>query len=156
MEEDCRMATKDLENFLREIQNGHSRAVDVEGTKREWLGGIEKLYAQIEQWLDPLRRQGLVKVARTDFTIREETLGTYSAPGLEIEAGGRKISVEPIARVVFGGSGRVDMGHGPLSRVLIRAPKETGEWIISARSPSDGGRELNEDTFSEALQSLLA
>jgi hypothetical protein len=150
------MATKDLEQFLRQIQAGRAPSLDVEGAKVEWIDGIKKLYKRISGWLEPLRKQGLVTVTPTELTIREESLGVYSAPGLEIAAGGRKVVLEPIARVVFGGSGRVDMGHGPHSRVLIRELTETEKWIVSARSPNDGGRELTEETFSDALQALLS
>jgi hypothetical protein len=150
------MATKDLEQFLREIQSGRSTSPDLEAVKSEWLNGLSALYAQISAWLEPLQKEGLVKVTQKQMTIREESLGVYEAPALEVEAGGRKVFLEPIARMVFGGSGRVDMGHGPLSRVLIREPKETGHWVISAGSPSDGVQELSEKTFSDALKHLLS
>jgi len=150
------MATKDLEKFLRQIQSGKGRGFDVEESKREWLRAIDSLLERISGWLEPVAQKGLVKLHRNKVTISEDSLGVYEAPCLEIEAVGRRVVLEPVARVVFGGAGRIDMGHGRLARVLIREPNENNRWLISSAYTKGEGAVLTDETFTEALQSLLS
>ncbi len=149
------MATERLTDFLRRHQRDNtSKSMDLGKTKAEWLAAINDLLDQISTWLKPAADEGLLKLARGEIVVREEALGVYQAPVLQIQSGVRVVSVEPIARVVFGGTGRIDMGHGPKSRVLIRTRQN--KWMLSTPDPKDKGRELTEETLSEALQFLLS
>jgi hypothetical protein len=143
------MSAAKLKEFLLRQQ-----AVAPSELRNEWTSALVVLFDQMRAWLKPAQDEKLLDVERRLITINEPSLGTYEAFSLLIRAGGREVDVQPVARVVFGGSGRVDMGSGPRMHVIMRTP-DKGQWLISTSDPKDEGQPLTEETFTAALQYLL-
>jgi hypothetical protein len=144
------MGAAQLTEFLR-----RQRSVPPSDVKDEWTKALTGLFDQMRAWLKPAQDEKLLNVEAPMMTINEPSLGTYDAISLRILAGARVVDVQPVARVVFGGSGRVDMGSGPRMRVIMRTPDKS-QWLVSTSDPKDEGELLTEETFTEALQYLLA
>ena len=85
----------------------------------------------------------------------EDLLGTYEAPTLIIQTGGRSAMLEPVARVVMGAAGRVDLYAYPtLFRVMLLRSADTGEWRIRTDSGIFLRDRWGKDTFVQLVQDL--
>lgn len=118
--------------------------------KSEWLDAVNQLVVQIEGWA---KKQGWAS-HRGTLSISEPGLGTYEVPMLTVEIPGGEVYVKPIARVVGGGDGRVDIQAFPtLSRVKLL--RKADEWVIitdsNVRLRADWTQELFADLACEMV-----
>jgi hypothetical protein len=133
-----------------------------EEQKRAWLGAVRDLYTQIEGWLGPAVREGVVKIMRSESERTDEELGSYLAPLLEIRSAGLLVRIEPVGpgvtdvvsaggKRLVGLRGRVDLVCGPVRVPLARG--SSGQWqAVPMRGEP---RDLTEDTFAELLGEVL-
>jgi hypothetical protein len=130
--------------------------------KREWLSALDQLFRDIEGWVQPAVREGVLKTSRSEVEIDEPDLGSYVAPLLEIRAGGLLIRLEPVGvRVVgvvasgghrlIGLRGRVDLVCGPIKVPLVRGTGGTWKALPMRGEPCD----LTEESFAEILGEVL-
>ncbi|HEX3905444.1 MAG TPA: hypothetical protein VH853_21655 [Polyangia bacterium] len=167
------MSSPKLTEFLRQHRDDQQSSAEVQRLlKEEWVRAVNDLLNDVTNWLKPQEAEGLLKVTRVeDVTLQEDRLGIYKVPALEIQVGARAISVLPIARLIFGGAGRVDLAYGPRVKILLRTdptakvvhspddgPRKAGPltWMISGTDPRDRGTELTEESLSDAIQFLLS
>lgn len=120
----------------------------------EWIRAVHDLIEMVQGWLRVEREGGLLDLVPKEVVVDEERLGSYRLPALDIKAAGRVVALEPIARIIIGGLGRVDLVCGPKRLLLVRNAQK--QWFISSHEPRDNGHELNEHTFSEALKLMLS
>ena len=139
--------------------------VDWEQRKRKWLAVLDLLLQDIET---NLVTAGVppTQIRSKTYPIREEKLGHYEARGLEVEIGIDTVKFEPIASVIIGGYGRVDVAgpHGevkliaqdsdPFRDLADRTPAHEREWIWSAYA--DGARREGFRLDSAGLAKVLA
>jgi hypothetical protein len=91
----------------------------------EWLSAVDALRQQVRGWAE---QQGW-KVTQTESVVDEEELGTYKVPVLEIDAPEGQLILRPVARLVLGAVGRVDLSVWPracpadqaLSQMIMQA-----------------------------------
>lgn len=150
-----------LLGFLRDTKKAaDSGAFDVDKMKKDWLAEVATLMTTLREFLKPAEEQGLLKVEPFEEFIREERLGDYKAEGLRIIAPNqREVRVHVRGRHIVGAMGRVDLGSGPKTAMLVQpAP---GKWLL--RWSPQGSRELvsppvplDSNAFSEALLNLLS
>jgi hypothetical protein len=113
--QECPMA--DLKDFVQQEMKRQQRAQTVDWSKRKarWLEELEKIFGSIREFLVAA---GLPQeqIEQTTASITEDTLGTYSAPALRLRlpAGGQ-VDFKPVASVIVGGFGRIDV-TGPTGR----------------------------------------
>ena len=92
---------------------------------------------------------------RTSHQLTEEKIGTYDAPGLEIETKGQVVVLEPVGTIVVGARGRVDafrQGNRQRSVMLMLTSPDVWElWTTR-----DNRRPLTSSTFQALLDDLLA
>ncbi len=86
-----------------------------ETQRDDFLNALNTLFAQIQEWLQPLANQGLVTFATSQVLLNEMHIGRYHAPLLIIQSGGQAVHFEPVWTEIIGASGRVDMK--PISRL---------------------------------------
>jgi len=147
----------DLVGFLKEQKEQEGReGFDRDG--REWMTDVLNLIRQIEGWLSEPAKQQLVNLEEFGFAAHEEPLGEQHLTGLKIHAPkGRLIIVQPVARFVIGGEGRVDLLSGPRRVSLLRTKERT--WLVARSEPNQVAyhvEPLDEALFSEILKDLLA
>lgn len=133
-----------------------------EEQKREWLSALDRFFAEIEAWLGPAVREGVLRTSRSETEIIEPDLGDYRAPILEIRDDRLTVRLEPVGasvtRVVASGGlrhiglrGRVDLVCGPIRIPLVRA--SSGAWrALPLRGEP---RDLTEESFAEILSEVL-
>lgn len=144
-----------LLGFLRDTKKQES-AVDYAKTLVEWKTALSDLMAKLTAYVAPATKEKLLELTVDEVPIREEQLGEYKVPRMTIKAPNhRSVEVLPRARYVIGGKGRVDLGSGPKTAMLIW---NGDAWSFSWRTPGPRGwssAPLSEESFSEALLNLL-
>ncbi len=144
----------DLVEFFRKKKESVAQLeLDKEKMLQEWLDALKKLFDQFEKWLEPATNEGLA-VKPYHKEIAEEDLGMYQAPALEVSFGLRKVRIEPIARLIIGGAGRVDVDSWRGIFKLIRSAPQ-GEWYLVRKSLAE--REpLDERVFTNLIKEIFA
>ena len=128
-------------------------STDAARIKEEWLQELDKLMDTIDQWLRPSVEAGL-KVTKATVPISEERLGTYIAPKRVIEFTGRRVEVEPKARVIVGGHGRVDVRSSVGTAFLIFSKPE-GLWFIVKDRDWTNRETFTQDSFERLMEAFL-
>jgi hypothetical protein len=149
------MAGQSLSEFLRQQKDQQQQSnMSAAEVRAEWVEAVRNLVELVQAWLRLERADGLLDLAVTQAQVDEERLGSYEVPVLEITAAGKVVTMQPVARIIIGGLGRVDLVCGPKRRLLVRNAEKL--WFVSSREPRDKGQELNEGTFKETMKLLLS
>ncbi len=145
-----------------------SQSADWSQRKAKWLSVLQQLTGQIRTLLIAagVPEQDIVV---TQHQITEETLGSYAAPGLQLHIGTATVQFVPVASVIIGGGGRVDV-TGPRGEVKLIAddgqaldapedaePAHERAWVWSAypdKSRRSGFR-LDDDGLAKLLGLVL-
>ena len=158
------------EQKKRESEN----VVDWDERKRWWQLRVSKLLDQVDEWLAPLISSNTIIFTRPTIACTEETLGTYSIESGLIQLGRDSLKLKPVASVILGGFGRVDV-DGPNGRAMfILSSKDSDiprdqlhdrtkrdqlrdstEWFISHPSERTKLRPLTQDSFENLFSDLL-
>ena len=171
---------KDFDDFL-ERQQSKPAQVETGDILSEWKKSIDDLYEDIYGFLSAYISEKKVTTSLSDIPIHEERLGNYSLKQLLIKVGGEEVVLRPIARLVIGSMGRVDVigsrgrtrlvrlfasatarnmiqvnvrvaGRAvPEPRLSPKAPDEPVVWRLVASPPNLKFLELNRDSFLTAL-----
>src|SRR5205823_1345349 len=114
-------------------------------TERErWTQTVQSLCDQVTAWSES---QGW-QVARKEMEITEELLGAYAVPMLVIQTSHGALMLEPVARLVMGAQGRIDLYAYPtLFRVMLLRNSRDGRWMIRTDSGIFLRQPWNEETF---------
>ncbi|KIQ37341.1 MULTISPECIES: hypothetical protein [Pseudomonas syringae group] len=131
----------------------------------EWQRSLQKLFAQLEEWLSPLVSAGVASVKASLTKKKDESPGlgvflTYDAPVLILEINHKTVLIEPIGLFVSGTDGRVVIVGDDKRFLLSRTLKPTESWDISTYlSPFDTTpsvqRSLSEDSLAQAFANFL-
>ena len=161
------MENESLEIFLRR-KNAESeskrKAIDWEGRKQQWLAWVDKLYGEINDWLNPLKHDGVVKINYENTTIKEDYIGSYLVENMTITVGAEYVSLKPKGIVLVNSWGRVDMMGDDGSVMFILIEKEDDvkvtdmsklQWHIAVRTPAVKYWQLTKDSFTDALKQVM-
>jgi hypothetical protein len=135
-----------------------ANAPDLDEARRLWLDDLQRLMADLHDWLRVAEGEGLLQIVHEGTTVEEAKYRTYDAPAMIITAPGRGVHVHPVGLDIAGCAGRVDLDCGPRKVRLLRQGDRS--WVI-ARS-SRGSRltleheALDAQSFAAALDDLLA
>ena len=77
--------------------------------KEEWIKTVNNLFQNIDTWVAEDVREGLLEVKKQNVKIEEEGIGTYKIQSITLKAGRDMVEIRPIARIILGGKGRVDL-----------------------------------------------
>ena len=70
--------------------------------RAEWVGAVDRLLRQIEEWVRDADPKNLLHVERTVQEHREAGLGYYQVPALLVRFGTTRVEITPWARNVAG------------------------------------------------------
>jgi hypothetical protein len=154
-----------LKEFLAgEAEKLRSEQGEAMTERQEWIAAVDRLLAQIKDWLQEADPEQILLIQETTHKLRERMIGTYEIHGLSIGLGLREIRVEPVARSVAGpmsptgtirAYGRVDMKNGLEKYMLFRTdPAADGTWIM-IRQEGYRTQPFNRESFESACISLL-
>ena len=180
------MGKKDLQAFIAAKKKKSKKTKEINWTKKkdDWLTKLNKLYTDIEFWLNDLE-QDVVSIKSVDKEINEEYIGIYTAKKMILRIADEQIVLDPVGTLLIGAAGRVDMTgkNGQVKLVLVPASatgvqikvqiKTEGEsegdieknkdgngqeemvWKIATPPPSIKYIELDSDSFSDALLEVI-
>ncbi|MCC6465332.1 MAG: hypothetical protein IT463_08350 [Planctomycetes bacterium] len=124
--------------------------------RSQWIAELKSLFDKFDGWLKPLMEKGLIRVEESSQQIQESDLDPYDAPVRKlITPTGAKLHIQPVARVVFEGQGRVDFLAGGRTAMLIKDPKRGWCFVLGSRTIR-AFEELTEDSFFQYVMQLLS
>lgn len=156
-----------LVELARQKQKNDVRSAEnIDRVIQLWREEILSLSSAIEQWVEPLRLEGMIEITRSDIPVREELSTeisrTYTARQLTLRIANKVIDVVPVARFCIGSHGRVDLeGFKKWERVYLTrtAEADSAKWqLVRKEYQAINGPEretFNEDSFAKLLQSLF-
>jgi hypothetical protein len=162
------MPMSTLKDFLAE-QAEKLKDTQQEAARRrdEWVASVNRLNEHIRGWLRSSDPEQILEVCEEPHEIREQGIGTYTAPGLVIALGARIVRVVPIARNVVGplsetgavhvirAYGRVDLTDGLSKYLMYRVEKEPEDRWSIIEEDRYRLESLDQRAFEAALQGLL-
>jgi len=179
------MGKKDLQAFIAAKKKSEkTKEIDWAKKKDDWLEKLNKLYTNIESWLNDLE-QDVVSIKYTDKEINEEHIGMYSARKMVLRIADEQVVLDPVGTLLIGAAGRVDMigkngkvkfvlvpesSKGIQIKVTVKAEvepekrdeedkqdtiKEDWVWKIATPPPSIKYIEIDSDSFSDALLEVI-
>jgi len=143
-----------LADYLRSKREEQELTVtNAAEVREEWLRHLEELMASIDRWLEPATREGL-KLTKGSVEKSEKLLGNYTAPCRLVEFAGRRIEIQPRARMIVGGNGRVDVSSTVGRAFLIFSTPER-RWFIVRERDWASREPLTEETFEQLIEAFL-
>ena len=124
------------------------------GKRREnWLYAVAALHQEVKHWVS---EQPDWTVIESETEILEDgAKSAYTLPVLEITGPQGTVILEPIAALVSGAQGRVDLyGWPSLYRVMLLL-QPNGRWVVRTDSGLDWPHNWSKDTFFELAKGLL-
>lgn len=149
-------ASESLKQLLKERKERDERAgagIDWEVRKRERLQKIEELYADIESWLAPAAKEGIIRISRSPCDLSDPHLGDYTVETLAIHVGSTTIEFRPVGQLVVGATARVDVRCA--GDVQTMAHFAGQGWKFLVRGAGVKTLPVNEDSFADFLKHLL-
>lgn len=125
------MALRDLVAHLSQGTQSMTR----DELREEWQRAVDTFYDRVEKIICPLIDEHFVSTERDYIEITEPRIGTYSILQLAIYSGPKSITFRPIARIVAGATGRIDVygQHENIGYRLLRMGFDQSEiWNIVA------------------------
>ena|SRR5437016_9627317 len=123
-----------------------------------WTKDLNTFLEKVEAWARDLGW----KTERTSKDVEEEPLGKYSAPVLVVyPSAGKRLTLEPTARIVTGAPGRIDLYAWPtLYRVmLLRKGKDespSDDWDVRTESGYTLPNAFSKELFHDLADQMLA
>ncbi|MBF9000480.1 hypothetical protein [Vibrio nitrifigilis] len=147
------MSFRDLENFEKKLQK------DIESGKaqtKEYANNVDKLYAEVRQWVKPLEKSGKLKLNQVDETLSELDVTDYHLNALELIAGKKLAFLNPKgvsakASITHKGVVNLEGEGGSPSFTIALAPN--GTWKVE--SEKGQFEELNEQQFTALLKKVV-
>jgi len=159
--------TTSLGEFLREKAAKYEAEIGAgKALIEDWQAAVDRLFTQLRAWLKESDPSGIIEVESGQLKVREQGLGRYEIPRLNLYAFGKWIGIIPKARLTVGtaspprrdvpqrAAGRVDITDEVLRYVLYRF-SESGQdtWLID--DLHSGAKPLDKNAFEKALMSYL-
>ncbi|MDB5073283.1 MAG: hypothetical protein JWM87_4394 [Candidatus Eremiobacteraeota bacterium] len=149
--------------------------MDQDARRQQFLGRLSELLSDLRTWAAADPR---LTAALREFAI-DDPFGHYTAPGLEITITGERLaSVVPVAAVVIGAEGRVDV-KGPIDQaamLYLSGPGRTETtiegvsafrrdlfagfeaagwyWMLDSFTPHRAVRRIDADAFRDIVLSV--
>jgi hypothetical protein len=157
-----------LKEFLAgEAEKLRTEQSEAMKTRDEWISSVDRLFAQIKDWLQQADEGRILMIQEASFPISEQGIGTYEIPSLTMGVGMREVRVRPVARFVAAplrssgtiyiprAYGRVDMSNGLDKFMIFRTEKDPiDHWTITGQDSYQVDR-FDRNAFESAFKSLL-
>lgn len=125
-------STLDFDAFVKRQQagSGEEEVVDWAKERDEWLRYLNELYEQIKLYLAEYIKAGEIKYAYRDIQLKEENIGSYTAPSMIVKVGRQEIVLTPVGTLLVGAKGRVEaLGPGGRARIVLVDSESSGPRI---------------------------
>lgn len=102
-----------LRSTIFEIQTRDKELSEIASDRETFLAGwrsdVEQLYQVLMKMLEDLAAEGSIEFREGQKQIKESEIGEYHISELILMVANRAIVASPVARLVSGGTGRVDL-----------------------------------------------
>ena len=137
---------------LEQASNGEEPQADWGQIRTDWIAEVGRLVKRIAEFVELAGEK--ISCEPRSFHRVEEGIGPYDIDGLAIEGANREIVVEPIARLIIGGEGRVDIKAGGRRAMLVHID---GVWYLMNRNLRGvGTKKLTDEILDETLAGMLS
>ncbi|HYT89356.1 MAG TPA: hypothetical protein VEL76_11675 [Gemmataceae bacterium] len=159
--------TTTFREFLREqVEKHQAEGQSAKATVDEWRSAVERLFAQLREWLREDDPTGVIEIEEEQKDVTEPSLGRYRIPRLSLRAFGKWIGIIPKARKTVAtasppqksapqrADGRVDITD-ELRRYVLYRFRDDGRdvWLIDDLKSE--AKPLDKDAFERVLMSYL-
>jgi hypothetical protein len=120
------MEAPDREDRTMAIAGSEPRIEDPEAVKSEWLGRLESLVRDVKGWAEAAGW----RTRRITKTVNERRLGKYEVPVLLMEKQAVEVVLNPVARLVPGADGAVDLYLSPAYDDIASLYFEGDHWVV--------------------------
>jgi hypothetical protein len=159
-------------NFLAAVrkysaaqQEKATESVDWNERRVWWTTQVTLLLDRIQGWLRPLIDDKTIEFERAKISVTEEMLGQYEVDSGIVHLGSNKLQLLPVASVILGGFGRIDM-IGPNGRIMLiliprnpNLPQEqqraNAVWFLAHPAHRSELSELTQETFEQVFADLF-
>jgi hypothetical protein len=156
------LALKETLKILHDQENREQQARDDRPKLiQEWKFAIDSLFGEVRTYLKEYETDGSLVFADDTLTITEDRLGNYLVPIMKIIAGPATIIFQPVARMIIGAFGRVDMHREGRANeryrvMFLRMPKSANDLTLSwhLRMPAEASSPLDRLPPQERIVSL--
>ena len=110
------MTKPDFDAFVKRQQakeQEEGAALNPKQELEQWLGYLDALYEQIEEYLASYIKNRSTKIEYLNIQLNEDFIGPYSARKLLLKIGLSTVTFTPVGTMLIGTKGRVDV-QGPL------------------------------------------
>jgi hypothetical protein len=107
------------------------RIEDPRAVKDEWLGRLESLVQDVKGWAEAAGW----RTRRITKTVSERRLGKYEVPVLLMEKETVEVVLNPVARLVPGADGAVDLYLSPAYDDIASLYFEGDHWVVHYCEP---------------------
>jgi len=164
-----------MTNLQTLVSQHQSKAAEIASQSFDWGKRKAKWLSVLQALIDQIRAS-LVgagvpaeQIQITRHRIVEETLGDYEASGLQVKIGTATVLFVPVASVIIGGYGRVDV-TGPRGEVKLiaddaerfhdpedKTPSHERDWVWSAYPDKSrrGGFRLDDEGLAKVLELVI-
>src|SRR5712692_6257722 len=135
-----------LSETLRQLHERHQHQEEVTKNsvkwREEWKSAVAGLLETVRAYLAEYEEQGLLSFSEKSVQLSEPPLGSYEIASLTMFAGNATIIVQPVAFMITGAFGRVDVHlqgrSGDQDRVILlrHRIKDKFQWYISIPRPA--------------------
>ena len=143
-------------------QQQEQETATIEQVKDTWIGSINELYQQIDQWLAEIIGHKVEGIVYIDTEFEEERLGRYLAKTMSFPLGPKRVKLEPVARLILGAQGRVNFfteGRRSEGCMLLRIENEADHtqcsWEIRWLRDKSRKEQLDKTSFERLLEDWL-
>jgi hypothetical protein len=145
-----------LESFLRQ-KKAQQPLIDWNRKKQKWLLSVNELYSTIENWLDKLIKENIVKISYDNITIDEYYVTPYVIKQMNILVGYEQVRLEPKGMIVVNAVGRIDLigDDGTLKLLLQNDETVKFQWLIALSKGEINRFSLTKTSFSDALEQVM-
>jgi hypothetical protein len=145
-----------LESFLRQ-KKAQQPLIDWNRKKQKWLLSVNELYSTIENWLDKLIKENIVKISYDNITIDEYYVTPYVIRQMNILVGYEQVRLEPKGMIVVNAVGRIDLigDDGTLKLLLQNDESVKFQWLIALSKGEINRFPLTKTSFSDALEQVM-
>lgn len=108
--------------------------VDQSNERAEWIEAVERIVSEAESW--GRNRGWWVEREMKNVSDDDDRIGAYRVPMLRIQTANSRLVLEPIARYVVGGKGRVDLAVFPSYHNVAIVRRDDGWWLAGDKGSS--------------------
>lgn len=137
------MTNSKFADFVQKQQHDNNKKEDVFDPQKqleEWFYYIDLLYKKINSFMAPYLNKGMATISYNNITLTEDFSGSYQIRQMLLKIGRSTITFTPIATMLIGAKGRVDVQgpSGGARLILINEKVTNASQLITVRVSRPG------------------